>query len=128
MQARIEGEHLERPRVWTARGLIPAPKGYYDQFPPTEMNVSVTTATIDIGDNQAMKKNILMVTKDIKAGDVIYKVESSAAASSLPFEFLCRKTQWSQLLTRTLNLQVPIVLIVFERLTLLCLFVLWMTH
>jgi hypothetical protein len=38
------------------------------------MNVSVTTATVETGDHQTMKKNILTVTKDIKAGEVIYKV------------------------------------------------------
>ncbi|KAF8525317.1 hypothetical protein JB92DRAFT_2877469 [Gautieria morchelliformis] len=55
-------------------------EGYYDHFPRAEMNVSVTAATVKTGDNQTMKKNILTVTKDIKAGEVIYKEDPIIAA------------------------------------------------
>ena len=53
---------------------MPIFEGYYDHFPQREMNVSIMTTTVDIGNNKTMKKNVLIVTKDVKAGDVIYKV------------------------------------------------------
>ncbi len=42
--------------------------GYYNYFPPKNMNISVTTRA-----GQTLKQ-ILVVTKDFKAGDVIYRV------------------------------------------------------
>lgn len=49
------------------------------------MNVSVKTVTVDIGDNQTMKKNILIVTKDVLAGEVIYKVVVDSITSLVFF-------------------------------------------
>jgi hypothetical protein len=42
------------------------------------MNVSVAQAAVDVGNGQAAKKNILIVTKDFNAGEEIYKVNYNA--------------------------------------------------
>ena len=38
------------------------------------MNVNVNTADVPDGNGQTMRKKILVVNKDFKAGEVIYKV------------------------------------------------------
>ena len=48
--------------------------GYYNEFPPKSMNVKVDTVDIPDGNGQTMRKKILVVTKDCKAGEIVYKV------------------------------------------------------
>lgn len=43
-------------------------------FPPKSMNVKVETVDVPDGTGKTMRKKILTVLKDFKAGDVIYKV------------------------------------------------------
>lgn len=45
--------------------------GYYNVFPPKSMNVSVQPV---LGETQGKKR--LVVTKDIKQGETIYKVST----------------------------------------------------
>lgn len=71
--------------VFRKPALTLAFKGYYDHFPQADMNVAVKMATVDIGDNQTMKKNVLIVTKDVMVGEVIYKVKVYPTSSLIIF-------------------------------------------
>lgn len=39
------------------------------------MNVSVAQTAVDIGNGRTMKKNVLIVNKNFKAGEEIYEVK-----------------------------------------------------
>ncbi|KAF8592444.1 MAS20-domain-containing protein [Ramaria rubella] len=54
-------------------------EGYYDHFPPQNMNVSITTTSLNAGSGRTMK-NILIITRDVEAGETIYKEEPVVAA------------------------------------------------
>jgi hypothetical protein len=48
--------------------------GYYTFFPPKAMNVAVETVNVSDGKGGTMSKKVLVVTKDLEAGEVIYRV------------------------------------------------------
>lgn len=48
--------------------------GYYDEFPPKHMNVSVKPIDVPDDSGGTIRKRILVVTKDVQAGELIYKV------------------------------------------------------
>jgi import receptor subunit TOM20 len=53
--------------------------GYYDTFPPKSMNVAVKIVDkLDAGSTTPKKGKILVVTKDVAAGEVIYTVRMLA--------------------------------------------------
>ncbi|KAI6152338.1 hypothetical protein BKA82DRAFT_993451 [Pisolithus tinctorius] len=57
-------------------------EGYYDCFPPKAMNVAVKTIEVPVKDQPEAftKKKILVCTKDIEAGELIYKEEAIVTA------------------------------------------------
>ncbi|TFY82537.1 hypothetical protein EWM64_g1472 [Hericium alpestre] len=61
-------------------------EGYYDYFPPKSMNVSVKSVDAPDGKGAIVRKKALVVAKDFKAGDVIYKELPVAAALDLDLE------------------------------------------
>ena len=73
------------------------------------MNVKVDTVDVADGHGQTIRKKILVMTKDCKAGEIIYKVCrfgcSLYGKFSLPF--VHRKTQSSQSSISTSNEKVP---------------------
>ncbi|KAI0796857.1 hypothetical protein C8Q75DRAFT_214382 [Abortiporus biennis] len=56
--------------------VVARASGYYDTFPPKDMNVSVKEIEVP----GQPKKKVLVVEKDFEAGDVIYKEEPIVAA------------------------------------------------
>ncbi|KAG1815725.1 uncharacterized protein BJ212DRAFT_1272840 [Suillus subaureus] len=53
--------------------------GYYTFFPPKAMNVAVETVNVPDGKGGTMSKKVLVVTKDFKAGEVIYQEDPIVA-------------------------------------------------
>ncbi|KAG1782985.1 hypothetical protein EV702DRAFT_235764 [Suillus placidus] len=54
-------------------------EGYYTFFPPKAMNVAVETVNVPDGKGGTMSKKVLVVTKDFKAGEVIYQEDPIVA-------------------------------------------------
>lgn len=74
MTSRVEGELVKitsERRV--AEIMCASGVGYYDNFPPKSFNVSVESR--EATGTQGARK-VLVVNKDFKAGDIIYKVRS----------------------------------------------------
>lgn len=62
--------------------------GYYDVFPPKNMNVSVKPIDVPDGKGGQMRKRILVVNKDITAGELIYKVKPYDVVLTLLSDYL----------------------------------------
>ncbi|KAF8528939.1 MAS20-domain-containing protein [Hysterangium stoloniferum] len=59
--------------MWSHDPAHEKDKGYYDHFPKKDMNVSVKSAIMKVGENSPTKKDVLIITKDVEVGEVIYK-------------------------------------------------------
>ncbi|KZV77179.1 hypothetical protein PENSPDRAFT_645453 [Peniophora sp. CONT] len=61
-------------------------EGYWDVFPPKEMNVTAQPVDIESASGAAVRKRVLVATKDFKAGDVIYTEEPVVTALDADLE------------------------------------------
>lgn len=72
MQTRAAGKHLTIGATMGLNSAIrtPLPLGYYDRFPDRSMGVVVQVV------KQPVEKKILILDKDVQAGEVIYTVST----------------------------------------------------